>query len=122
MQLKKLKEEEVRHEAMGLADGGHVLLSCSDCRAILMDIWVTMPDAPNEWRLRANCPFCHDSSFVTRVRGNFHYGGYGATKGDDASEDVPSTIVDSMEMNDGVFVFNIKKANDHAKAIQAPGR
>ncbi len=94
----------------GLSDGGHVHPSCSNCDALLMDIWVTRPNDPFRWKVRCNCPFCGDDSFTVEVRGGFHYGGYGVTKDDDADADVPSTIVETFDIDGETYVFKIKKA------------
>lgn len=101
----------------GLSDGGHVYPSCSNCRATLMDIWITRPHEPEKYRIRALCPWCGDTSFVVTVQGGFHQGGYGVIKPDNEDEDVASTIVDRFEIIDGVLVFFVQKASAHAKPV-----
>lgn len=101
----------------GLRDGGHIYPACSNCRALLMDIWVTRPHEPETYQIRATCPWCGDASFVVSVQGGFHQGGYGVVKADNEDEDVASTIVDHFEIIDGVLVFTIQKASTHAKPI-----
>jgi hypothetical protein len=117
--LKRVREEEVPDRApAGLSDGGHVILACSNCRAGLVDIWITRPDQPFEWKVRANCPFCGDKSFVEVVKGGFHYGGYGVVKDDDPDEDIPSTVVDHFDIEGDQFVFTLKKARHDAKPVR----
>lgn len=108
-------EEEIE----GLSDGGHTLLKCSNCEAILMDVWVTRPHESEEYRLRASCPFCGDKSFITKVKGGFHYGGFGKVKPDDPDQDIPSTIIEKFEQspNSNLFEFTILKANKDAKPV-----
>lgn len=111
-------EKSVAKEAVGLKDGGHVYVRCSNCEAILMDLWKTLPkngEKEIKWKVRANCPFCGDKSFVHDVEGVFHKGGYGKVKEDDPNDDFPSTVIESEECVDGVFMFKILKANENAK-------
>jgi hypothetical protein len=76
--LKRLREEEVEAKPIaGLKDGGHVYLHCSNCRALLADLWRTRPHEPDVWKVRCNCPWCGDVSFITEVQGGFHPAGYG---------------------------------------------
>lgn len=102
----------------GLKDGGHVLVECSNCRAILLDVWKTRPHEAETWRLKASCPFCGEDSFPVEVQGGFHVGGYGEIKGDDPDSDWPSTAVDSSEINGNTFLFRVVKATPDAKPIK----
>lgn len=105
-------------ELEGLSDGGHNLIKCSNCEAILMDVWVTRPHEPHTYKLRATCPWCNDKSFVVKVKGGFHQGGYGTQVGDDVEETVESTSVERYELDDsGVFNFFIMKASANAKPV-----
>lgn len=94
-------------------DGGHVYLSCSDCRAKLVDVWITRPAEDIQSKLSATCPFCGDKSFSTEVTGGFHVGGFSSENED--GEDIPSTIIDGSEIIDNSIVFYVKKATDDAK-------
>lgn len=112
-------------EKVGLVDGGHVYIRCSNCEAILMDIWRTSPDAINPltkkpflWKIRANCPFCGDHSFITEVAGLIHAGGYGSPVPDDPEADIPSTCIDTQEVSNDTLHFTIRKANEHAKPVR----
>lgn len=112
MRPRRLREEEVPGAVPeGLVDGGHVILSCSNCNALLMDVFRTRPHEPEVWRLRCSCPFCGDASFVAEVRGGFHYGGYGRIKKDDDSDDFPVTVVDPPEIDGETYFFTAKKAS-----------
>lgn len=117
----KLVASQVRsktdEELEGLSDGKHNYLSCSNCRAILMDVWVTRPHEQFTFKLRASCPWCGDRSFITKIQGGFHMGGYGQQQGDDVEETVESTSVDGYDLVDGVFEFKVVKASNDAKPL-----
>ncbi len=107
-------------ELEGLSDGAHNLLSCSNCNAILMDIWVTRPHETDTYKVRASCPWCNDRSFIMKITGGFHMGGYGTLKGgDDPDETVESTLVDEFVRDEktNVFEFKIGKATKDAKPV-----
>jgi len=115
---RKVREEEVAEKIAGnLQDGNHIYPACSNCNAILMDIWRTRPHETETWKIRATCPFCGDSSFVIEVQGGFHIGGYGEIKEDDAEDDIPSTVVEEFQCDGDTFNFTIKKANPDAKPL-----
>ena len=57
-----------------LTDGEHIILECSNCKAPLVDIWVTQPDLILKSKLRAECAHCGDKSFEKEVSGGFHLG------------------------------------------------
>jgi hypothetical protein len=101
----------------GMSDGGHTYLSCSNCNAILVDIWVTRPNQPIECKVQAKCAFCGDRSFVKLIKGGYYHGGYGRIKTDDEDTDIPSTIVEDVISENDVFVFHTKKATPNAKPI-----
>lgn len=117
--LQRVREEEVKETGPeGLRQGGHVIVSCSSCRAGLMDIWRTRPHEPHTWKVQANCPFCGDKSFVVEVQGGFHNGGMALAKEDEPDEDkAVSTVVDTFEIQDDKLVFKIRKASPDAKPI-----
>ena len=125
--MKILKEQVVEEkEKENLIDGGHKILSCSNCSAMLVDIWLTKPNAVNpvtkkkfEWKVQANCPFCKDNSFVDTIYGIYHYGGCGKIKDDNADDDIPSTIIVDFVLKDGLVKFNVEKAGEHAKPIKS---
>lgn len=118
--LKRVREESVeRPESYGLSDGGHVYLDCSNCRARLVDIWVTRPHLTNlVARFKARCPFCQDWSFEQEVVGGFVYGGYGRMREGDEDVDVPSTVVPYFDVEDDVFVFHVMKASADARPVR----
>ncbi len=104
-------------EPEGLTDGGHIYPACSNCRAILMDIFITRPHEKDVWKVKATCPFCGDASFAVEVKGGFHMGGYGVIKPDNEDEDIASTVVDSHQIIGDTIVFKIMKASANAKPI-----
>lgn len=106
----------------GLKNGGHVILSCSNCYAGLVDFFVTRPGEinartgkPFNWIIQANCPFCGDKSFTKEINGNGHVGGYGTPYPDNEDETIPSTIVTGSDLIDGVMFFKVEKAEPNAK-------
>ena len=101
-----------------LTDGGHHIISCSGCRAKLMDVFITRPHEKRTWKLRAICPFCNDKSFVAEFQGGFHYGGIAVPHDENPNEDkAVSTRVVNFVMNDDTFDFIIEKAGPNAKAV-----
>lgn len=104
-------------ELEGLSDGKHNFIPCSNCKAILMDVWVTRPHETDTYKIRATCPWCGDKSFITKITGGFHYGGCGTQKSADVEDTVESTSVDHFQMKDGNFEFVVIKATKDAKAI-----
>lgn len=101
----------------------HIRPRCLNCRAILADFWVVEP-MDIEWQVQCKCPWCRENglederSGVETVRGRFAHGGAALPRPDDETDDIPSTRVEGFEDEDGVFVFEVKKANDHAKPIR----
>lgn len=103
----------------------HVILVCSNCRAGLMDILESSPNAidpvtkkPFEWKVQCNCPFCGDKSPVKNVVGLMHPGGYGIPKEDDEDEVIASTIfTGNFETRDGglTIIFETMKVSPHAE-------
>jgi hypothetical protein len=89
-----------------VTNGPHLYPSCTNCRAILADVWLTNPDDPEVWNVKAeNCPFCDENprtrglggSDPVTFRGGFYLGGYERTKEEDPEDGHPSTVVESSE-------------------------
>jgi DNA-directed RNA polymerase subunit RPC12/RpoP len=68
-------QEGQPREAVGVQDGPHHILSCSNCRKKLVDIWVTRPHENSQWNMYAKCCYCNDRSMYTKVNGGFTYYG-----------------------------------------------
>lgn len=113
--------EDRSERPSGPVNGPHHLLKCSNCRAVVADVWVVGPDVPQTNYFVANCPWCGDRTFAEEVVGSFVLGGYGTLKEDDPfGQDVPSTILEDADVNDdGVWELVIKKANQHATPVYA---
>lgn len=114
--VKKFSEDDVK-DSIGLVDGGHTYLECSSCGNKLIDIFHTQPDAidprtgePFQWKMRAQCCYCGDKSYIKDITGKFHIGGYGEDKEDDPNDDIPRTKMngDYTEIIDGEEVLVIK--------------
>lgn len=117
-----IQQAEPDKEKVGLSNGGHTYIRCSNCEAILMDIFQTMKNAVNpntgkvfEWKIVASCPFCGDKSFPVDIQGTFHPGGYGKIKHDNEDDDIPSTIAEYEDFRDGIYYFRCVKASPDAK-------
>ncbi len=98
---------------MGEPKANHVYITCSNCRALLLDLWVRDPAAPQERRVRANCPFCGDSSFARKVKGIFSPGGFGTNKKDDTTDVTESTkIIDCEFKDNGDVAVTLERAGE----------
>jgi hypothetical protein len=95
-----------------------VVLRCADCRACLVDIYITDPEAEFVWQVKANCPFCGGASYAREIKGLYHPGGHGETKPDDPTDDVPSTFVDDYSIDGGVVHFLVRKAGNDAVPVR----
>lgn len=110
-------QEDLNEEQPELEDAGHIILSCSSCRAQLLDIWRTRPHEQQIWKCRCNCPFCGDKSFIKEVKGGFYVGGIGKVKDDDEDDVIPSTNNVGCDIVSDVFEFQVEKASTNAKPI-----
>ncbi len=113
-----MKTEEPQEKKTALQDGGHVYVSCSNCDACLMDIWITRPNETEVWNVIAECPFCGDKSYMVEIHGGFHPGGYGQIKEDDPEDDVASTNIGDVVTKGDTFHFKMMKASENAKPIK----
>lgn len=77
MKIKDLVDDDSKK----LIDGGHVILTCSNCGKKLVDLLIVRPNelksdgAPFVWNCTAKCCYCADKSFVTEVKGIFRAAG-----------------------------------------------
>jgi hypothetical protein len=123
--LRKVREEDAPERApVGLVDGGHVYLACADCQALLVDVFITNPQAidpstgePFAWRLKALCPFCGEQSYVAEVRGTFYRGGIEIPKPDDPTDGTPVTTVDPPYAEGDCFIFPVHKASPDVQPV-----
>lgn len=60
---------------IGLEDGGHIILECSNCLCPLVDVFVTSPKMDVSIDVVAHCYKCKDKSFIKKIKGGFHPGG-----------------------------------------------
>jgi hypothetical protein len=126
--LRRIREEEVERREVGLKDGGHVVLACSDCGAGLMDFWITRPDEEEVWKVRATCPFCPPGkdgrpamSYAKEVRGGYYPAGYGTPHPSDPDETVPSTTWEKFDVVGDTLVFTTIKAHADARPVKVRG-
>jgi DNA-directed RNA polymerase subunit RPC12/RpoP len=94
-------------QPIGLEDGGHIFLTCSNCKSKLVDIWVTSPQIKAKFKYQANCPFCGDKSYIKEVEGGICYAGI--YKQIDEDNDKPITLVESIEWGN-INQFKVVKA------------
>lgn len=102
------KKENV-NETATLKDGGHVYLKCSSCRKELVDIWITRPDEPFQWKFKAHCCYCGDESFAHEIKGGFHISGMAKPKPDDPEEEFPEVIVEDFAPVKDYLLIRTKK-------------
>lgn len=57
----------------GKAEQEHIRIDCSNCNKPLVDLWLIHP-IEQTFRLRANCPYCGDKSFIKEINWRFHIG------------------------------------------------
>lgn len=94
-------------EVIGLEDGGHTILSCSNCKRELVDIWVTSPKIKQTFKYQANCPFCGDKSYVKDVEGGISFSGI--FKDIDEDNDKAITLVERVDWGK-INKFKVVKA------------
>ncbi len=101
---------------IGLRDGGHTIIKCSNCGKELVDVFITKPDAIDPLtgkkfvtKLIAKCCYCGDSSFITEVEGRFHLGGIGIPKIDDEEQCVKQTDVEIEDWDCDPVILNTKE-------------
>ncbi len=120
-------QQPEERELVGLQDGGHHYLTCNNCRAYLVDVWVTNPsllDPITKTSIvtivqAANCPFCEQGgSYPVEIHGGFHPGGYSPLKEGEDEDTIPSTFIELPEVaEDGVVRFVVKKQYPDSKAF-----
>lgn len=98
----------------GLKDGGHVLLKCSNCKAHLVDCWITRPDEKDpstgeviKWQVKATCPYCPASksgkpegSYIKEIIGGFTPGCIGELKNKETLDDQLITRILDIDIDE----------------------
>lgn len=98
----------------------HIHLTCANCDAGLVDIVLTEYDPSLAVKVRANCPFCGDSSFIKEVPGPYGRDGFAAHKPgqeDDPDAYVESTIIADEQVEGGITQITVVKARPDARPI-----
>lgn len=98
-----------------LKDGGHVILTCSNCNKQLVDLFIVKPDAKRDdgtdiiWKCQAECCYCSDKSFITEVKGIFRPGGI--IQIDPENEDNYKNVVNltDVQYEDNLVIFKTKR-------------
>lgn len=96
---------------LGLKDGGHNILVCSNCEKPLADVWVC--DAKSDLKLKywATCPYCGDHSYEKEIKGGVAPGGYARPIDGVSDEDWPliTLIEDAILQDDGTVKLCVIK-------------
>lgn len=110
-----VKEPRERVES-GLVDGRHIHLHCSSCRKPLADLWVTRPDAEKpgggtfQWKVRALCCYCGDSSFPAEFTGMYHLGSPARRNPNNPEEPedeiLTTSVIDLTTAEDGTILLH----------------
>lgn len=82
------------------------VLQCSSCQKDLANIFCSETNDDINWKIKANCPYCGDSSFVIEFEGLFQY--CGIVK-DINGVDTPQTIVTDAEILDKHIQLKVSK-------------
>ena len=94
-----------------VVDGKHTYFYCSNCNAPLLDIWHLQPTDQTIWKVRADCPFCDDHSFVKDID-SFHFGPTGLYCPDGPYCSVGDHEI--VEINgEEIIVFKMIKTREH---------
>lgn len=67
------KPIQYRKPVKTITDATSVYLSCSNCEAKLVEIVVTHKFEKELWKVRAECPFCGDKSYVVGIAGEIRF-------------------------------------------------
>jgi len=97
-------------------DGGHVILSCPNCKRDLVDIFITRPNEklgrkPLIQKVRALCGFCGDKSYTQTIEGGFHHSCIKGCHKDGVTE-INLTKFKRIDVVDGVVVFDVIKGDE----------
>ena len=109
------KEDSIENKKEGLVDGGHVILSCSNCNKPLVDILIVKPNekrpdgSPFLWNCVAQCCYCNDKSFVTEVKGIFRASGFIVEDKEDKDHYHEITNVDDIVIDENNILFKTSR-------------
>lgn len=101
------REFEQSKEYVGLQDGGHNYLTCSNCKKKLVDLWVTNAGLDRSFKYRANCPYCGDKSFEKTIKGGVAVAGI--YKEIDEDNDVALTLVENFDIIGDTIEYKVIK-------------
>lgn len=81
------------------------ILACASCQKSLLHWFVTNPNKTLT-KIRANCPFCGDKSFITEVYGKFAFGPIGL---DERTKSVTPTRIVDINYDNDFCEFKVEK-------------
>jgi RNA polymerase subunit RPABC4/transcription elongation factor Spt4 len=81
------------------------IIECSSCQKKLANLRVDEKEAI-DWKIKASCPYCGDTSFTQEFRGLFQY--CGIEKEIDGVFQ-PETIVSDAEITDNYIFLKVNK-------------
>ena len=80
-------------------------LKCAECNRPLLHFRVYFENDAIKHKIKANCPFCKENSYLKEIRGKFNYGPIG--KDETGCE---PTVVEDIDYNpDGITYFKLVK-------------
>lgn len=110
--------EQDTKKAVGLSDGGRVLLSCRNCDSKLVEVWQVDKNAKNRdgtpltWLVQATCYACDNRSFEHEVTGRIQQAPYGDPNPNDPDDSILHCyIVDFRYEPNNKIVYVTNKAN-----------
>jgi hypothetical protein len=99
-----------------LQDGELVVINCSNCDKPLVKIHITRPNekrkngSPVECKVKADCCYCGDESFIKTIKGGFHYSGWDVPHPNGNVEDVDVYVnVTYPDIQKDILIFRTEK-------------
>ena len=77
-------------------------IECSSCLRPLVKIQKKEDDASLNWKAKANCPYCGDSSFLFDFNGKFEYSGI-------EDDGIPKTMIVDIDTDEEKIIFKVVK-------------
>lgn len=121
LQLTAQNYDDSKIRKQGLVNGGHVVLTCAICKACLIDIIITRPDADITTKGRATCPYCKKMSFIKEWKGLYSVAGIFASPdgtlslpelGKEEDTGIPMTALENISEDGDVSIFHVVKASN----------
>ena len=69
-----IRELAEHRSAEFVEDGEKRIITCSNCKEELVEIWFIRPDTPLKTHITVDCPLCGDKSFKQTIDGQYCVG------------------------------------------------